>query len=85
MEAAGVRLHVVDPEEAKARRGRTRRSKMAKLDARGPARLLAKQDLPEVWTPPKLRMRTVLVGGRGIMQIVRHGRKCYSDNVGAAP
>ena len=64
LQAHGITVHLVDPAEAKAKRGRTRRAKTDKLDARWLVLLMAKQDLPEAWIPPEeiqqLRARTRL-------------------------
>ena len=64
LEAQGVRVHLVDPAEAKAKRGRTKRAKTDKLDARWLVLLLCKHDLPEAWIPPEeiqqLRAKTRL-------------------------
>lgn len=55
-------MHLADPAEAK--RGRTKKAKTDKLDARWLVLLLVMQDLPEAWIPPEeipqLRARTRL-------------------------
>jgi len=53
LEAHGIRVHLADPAEARAKRGRTKKAKTDKLDARWLVLLLAKQDLPEAWIPPE--------------------------------
>jgi transposase len=50
--ARGFDVRLVDPGQAKALRGRKRRAKTDRLDARWLALLLAKQMLPQAWLPP---------------------------------
>jgi transposase len=64
LSALGFEVRLVDPAQAKALRGRTRRAKTDRLDARWLCLLLAKAMLPESWLPPteiqQLRDRTRL-------------------------
>jgi transposase len=46
-------VRLVDPAQARALRGRTRRPKTDRLDARWLVLLLAKEMLPEAWLPPE--------------------------------
>src|SRR5215813_5808077 len=72
LEAHGFRVHLADPAEARAKRGRTKKAKTDKLDARWLVLLLCKQDLPEAWIPPeeiqqlraKTRLRKALADDR---------------------
>lgn len=72
LEAHGMRVHLADPAQARAKRGRTKKAKTDKLDARWLALLLCKDDLPEAWIPPeeiqqlraKTRLRKALVDDR---------------------
>jgi transposase len=48
----GFEVRLVDPAQAKALRGRVRRVKTDRLDARRLCLLLAKEMLPESWLPP---------------------------------
>ena len=50
--AAGVTAHLADPAETAAARGKKRRAKTDKLDARHPRQLLVEARLPEAWVPP---------------------------------
>jgi transposase len=50
--AAGVIAHLADPGEAAAARGKKRRAKTDKLDARHLRQLLVEARLPEAWAPP---------------------------------
>ncbi len=50
--AAGVIAHLADPAEAAAARGKKRRAKTDKLDARHLRQLLVEARLPEAWVPP---------------------------------
>jgi transposase len=52
LHARGFDVRLADPVQAKALRGRTRRAKTDRLDARWLAFLLAKQLLPESWLAP---------------------------------
>jgi transposase len=60
----GFDVHLAEPAQARALRGRKRPAKTDRLDARWLVRLLAKQMLPESWIPPAeiqlLRDRTRL-------------------------
>lgn len=72
LQAGGFDVRLADPVEAKARRGKTRRPKTDRLDARWLAFLLAKEMLPESWLPPaeiqqlrdKTRLRKALAEDR---------------------
>jgi transposase len=50
--ARGVEVLLVDPGEAAARKGRKRRAKTDRLDARFLLCLLASDELPQAWLPP---------------------------------
>jgi transposase len=50
--AAGFEAHVAEPADTQARRGRKRRAKTDRTDARLLRTLLAAGDLPESWIPP---------------------------------
>src|SRR3954447_6448698 len=70
--AAGAVAHLAEPMQTSALRGRTRRAKTDREDARWPRALLAERRLPEAWIPPehvrqwrsRLRMRHTLIGER---------------------
>jgi transposase len=72
LRAAGARPHLADPAETSARRGKKRRAKTDRADARLLCRLLAEQRLPESWIPPahvydwreRTRLRKTLVDER---------------------
>ena len=50
--AAGFVAHVAEPAETQAMRGRKKRAKTDRSDARLQRELLAKGELPESWIPP---------------------------------
>ncbi len=52
LSARGFDVRLVDPAQAKALRGRIKRAKTDRLDARWLCVLLAKEMLPESWLPP---------------------------------
>jgi transposase len=52
LERAGVGAHLAEPAETAAKRGRKRRAKTDRSDARHLRELLVKGDLPESWIPP---------------------------------
>jgi transposase len=54
MQRAGVRPHLAEPAETASRRGRKRRAKTDKADARLLRNLLLEDRLPESWIPPQL-------------------------------
>ena len=62
--AAGFEAHVAEPAETQAARGRKKRAKTDRSDARLQRELLQKGELPESWIPPtavlEWRERTVL-------------------------
>jgi transposase len=72
LSALGFDVRLADPVQVKALRGRTRRAKTDRLDARWLCLLLAKAMLPECWLPPaeiqalrdKTRLRKALVDDR---------------------
>lgn len=72
LSARGFDVRLADPVQARALRGRTRRAKTDRLDARWLALLLAKGMLPESWLPPaeiqalrdKTRLRKALANDR---------------------
>jgi transposase len=52
LERAGIGAHLAEPAETAAKRGRKRRAKTDRSDARHLRELLGKGDLPESWIPP---------------------------------
>jgi transposase len=62
--AAGLEAHVAEPADTQAARGRKKRAKTDRADARLQRELLQKGELPESWIPPmavlEWRERTVL-------------------------
>jgi transposase len=52
LERAGIGAHLAEPAETAAKRGRKRRAKTDRSDARHLRELLVKGDLPESWIPP---------------------------------
>jgi transposase len=72
LSALGIEVRLVDPAQARALRGRTRRPKTDRLDARWLVLLLAKEMLPEAWRAPeeiqelrdKTRLRLALAHDR---------------------
>jgi transposase len=70
--AAGATSHLVEPVETRALRGRKRRPKTDREDARWLRELLADGRLPEAWIPPehvrqgrsRARLRHTLIGER---------------------
>jgi transposase len=67
LSALGFDVRVVDPGQARALRGRTRKARTHRLDARWLCLLLAKEMLPEAWLPPaeiqRLRDKTRCASG----------------------
>ncbi len=51
-ERAGIGAHLAEPAETAAKRGRKRRAKTDRSDARHLRELLVKSDLPQSWIPP---------------------------------
>lgn len=74
--AAGATPHLADPAEVRARRGKKRRAKTDREDARLLRTLLCEGRLPESWIPPahvrewrgRCRLRTRLVAERSAWQ-----------------
>jgi transposase len=72
LDALGLEVRLVDSVEARARKGKRKRAKTDRLDARWLCFLLAKEMLPEAWLPPaeiqelpdKTRLRKALVDDR---------------------
>src|SRR5919112_1200038 len=70
--AAGAVAHLVEPVETRALRGRKRRAKTEREDARWLRQLLVEGRLPEAWIPPehvrqwrsRARLRHTLIGER---------------------
>jgi transposase len=62
LRAAGIEAHLADPAEVQARRGRKRRAKTDRSDARLQRELLMRGELPESWIPPAhvLEMRALV-------------------------
>jgi len=52
LERVSIGAHLAEPAETAARRGRKRRAKTDRSDARHLRELLVKGDLPESWIPP---------------------------------
>jgi transposase len=59
---AGMAAHVADPAEAAALRGRKKRAKTDRADARHLRRLLADDRVPESWIPPAHVMQARALG-----------------------
>ncbi len=76
IERAGHRVHLADPAETAAKRGRKRRAKTDNADCDLQLRLLLAGELPESWIPPahilelrtRVRMRKTLVDQRSAWQ-----------------
>jgi transposase len=76
LEAAGATAHLAEPAETRSLRGRKRRAKTDRLDARHLRDLLLEGRLPESWIPPehilelrsKVRLRKTLVDQRSAWQ-----------------
>jgi transposase len=76
LEAAGATPHLAEPAETRSLRGRKRRAKTDRLDARHLRDLLLEGRLPESWIPPehllelrsKVRLRKTLVDERTAWQ-----------------
>src|SRR2546427_9325997 len=76
LQAAGATAHLAEPAETRSLRGRKRRAKTDRLDARHLRDLLIEGRLPESWIPPehilelraKVRLRKTLVDERTAWQ-----------------
>jgi transposase len=76
LRAIGARAHLAEPAETAARRGRKKRAKTDRADARLLRELLMVGRLPECWIPPdhlldlraRVRLRHTLVNERGEWQ-----------------
>ncbi len=76
LQAAGADAHLAEPAETRSLRGRKRRAKTDRLDARHLRNLLLEGRLPESWIPPehirelraKVRLRKTLVDQRSAWQ-----------------
>jgi transposase len=76
LQAAGATAHLAEPAETRSLRGRKRRAKTDRLDARHLRNLLLEGRLPESWIPPehirelrsKVRLRKTLVDERSAWQ-----------------
>jgi transposase len=76
LQAAGATPHLAEPAETRSLRGRKRRAKTDRLDARHLRNLLLEGRLPESWIPPehilelrsKVRLRKTLVDQRSAWQ-----------------
>ena len=87
LQAAGATAHLAEPAETRSLRGRKRRAKTDRLDARHLRDLLLEGRLPESWIPPehilelrsKVRLRKTLVDERSAWlqriqaQLFHHG------------
>lgn len=76
LERAGIEAHLAEPAETKALRGRKKRPKTDRLDARHLRELLMIGRLPESWVPPEhiqeirtlMRMRHTMIEERSAYQ-----------------
>ena len=76
LERVGIRAHLAEPAETRALRGRKKRAKTDRLDARHLRQLLQERRLPESWIPPahlvelrtRARLRKTLVDERTAWQ-----------------
>jgi transposase len=76
LQRIGISAHLAEPAETRAKRGRKRRAKTDRLDARHLRELLAGGQLPESWIPPthiqelrtRVRLRKTLVDERSAWQ-----------------
>ena len=76
LQAIGAHVHLAEPAETAARRGRKKRPKTDRADARHLRELLMVDRLPESWIPPdhildlraRVRLRHTLVDQRGEWQ-----------------
>jgi transposase len=76
LRAIGAEVHLAEPAETAARRGRKKRPKTDRADARHLRELLMADRLPESWIPPehildlraRVRLRHTLVDQRGEWQ-----------------
>jgi transposase len=89
LQAVGAKAHLAEPAETRRLRGRKRRAKTDRLDARHLRDLLLEGRLPESWIPPehirelraKVRLRKTLVDERSAWlqrihaQLFHHGVK----------
>jgi hypothetical protein len=94
LDAAGAVPHLADPAEVSARRGRKRRAKTDRADARHLRERLAAGRLPEAWIPPahvrewrtRARLRKPLSDERGEwLQRIQATLFHHGVPVGAAP
>ena len=78
---AGMRAHVADPAEAAALRGRKKRAKTDRADARHLRQLMIDDRVPESWIPPAhvLEARTL---GRLYMDLL-HSRNAWAQRTHA--
>jgi transposase len=77
--ALGIEVRLVDPAQARALRGRTRRPKTDRLDARWLVLLLAKEMLPQAW------LRAGGDPGASRQDSASAGARARSHPLGAAP
>jgi transposase len=96
--AAGFEAHVAEPADTQAKRGRKKRAKTDRADARLQRELLQKGELPESWVPPtevlEWRERTVLYKSlldqrrvwiqRIHAELFQHGVALPEDQIGSA-
>jgi len=76
LQRVGARVHLAEPAETSARRGRKKRAKTDREDARRLRELLQAGRVPESWIPPawllelrsKVRLRHTLIEERGEWQ-----------------
>jgi transposase len=90
--AAGAVAHLAEPVETRALRGRKRRAKTDREDARWLRELLAEGRLPEAWIPPehvrqwrsRARLRHTLIGER-TQWMQRIQATLYHHGIGGTP
>jgi transposase len=90
--AAGAVAHLAEPVETRALRGRKRRAKTDREDARWLRQLLAEGRLPEAWIPPehvrqwrsRARLRHSLIGER-TQWMQRIQATLYHHGIGGTP
>jgi transposase len=81
LSALGIEVQLAEPAQARALRGRKRKPKNDRLDARWLVLLLAKQMLPQSWIPPEeiQRLRDLT----RLRQALRHDRTRWAQRLHA--
>jgi transposase len=77
----GFQVRLAEPAQTRALKGRTRKAKTDRLDARWLALLLAKEMLPTSWIPPEEVQR--LRGLTRLRQALRHDRTRWAQRLHA--